>query len=225
MQRYFKQNSLRVNISLRIYSLIASLNNLNYQTDDENPPTELANLNKEITLKQLDVQEKALELNKEVSRLNLALAQIGASVMHPVAPVAGVVERVYVREGQAVTPGTPLVQISGDSDSLIAVALLSRDTAQAVSRSLVSTLYCRRMNAYQEVPFYVSEDATDGRLYSAQYAIPEEFSSQVTDKGYILIEIPISMPDTGSTIPFVPIDAVFQTQDASFVFLAKKVKL
>lgn len=200
-----------------------SLSNARYQAGDDNIPAEISNLNKEIALKQLDIQEKALDLNKEVSRLNLVLAQIGASIMRPVSPVAGKVERVYVRVGQVVSPGTPLVQIVGNSDSLIAVALLSRETAQAVSRSLVSTLHFGN-ESFQEVPFYVSEDATDGRLYSAQYAIPEQYSGQITDKGYILIEIPISIPDTGSAIPYVPIDAVFQTQDDSFVFVAQDGK-
>ena len=214
LQSQFKSANLQLN---------NSLNNAQYASGENNIPAELSNINKEITLKQLELQEKALDLNKEVSRLNSVLAQIGASIMHPVAPVAGVIERVYVREGQVVSPGTPLIQIAGNSESLIAVALFSRETAQAISRSLVSTLYFGG-ETYQEVPFYVSEDATDGRLYSAQYAIPEQFASEVTDKGYILIEIPISLPDTGSAIPFIPIDSVFQTQDASSVFLAKDGK-
>jgi len=200
-----------------------ALNNAEYQAGSDNIPAEMSDISKDIALKQLDLQSKALDLNKEVSRLNLVLAQIGASIMHPVTPVSGVVERVYVREGQVVAPGTPLVQITGDSESLIAIALLSREMADSVSKTLVSTLYFGN-ETYDEVPFYVSGDATDGKLYSVQFAIPQEFSDQITDGGYILVDIPIDMPDTGSAIPYVPIDAVFQTQDASFVFIAEDAK-
>ena len=200
-----------------------SLNSAEYQAGDENIPAEISSINKEITLKQLELQEKALELNKEVSRLNLVLSQINAAIMRPSSPVSGVVERVYVREGQAVSPGTPIAQISGSSDSLIAVALFNRETAESVSRSLVSTLYFGG-ETFESVPFFVSGDATDGNLYSAQYAIPQEFSSQVTDNGFILIEIPIDIPSTGSAIPFIPIDSVYQTQDEAFVFVAQDGK-
>lgn len=202
--------------------------NVGLQTSDqsagsENPQAEMSDLSRDVALKQLEIQEKALELNKEVSRLSLVLAQINEAIMYPSTPVAGTVGRIYVREGQAVNPGTPIAQISGDSQSLIAVALLSRETAAAVSRSMVSTLHVGD-KTFEAVPFFVSPEATDGTLYSVQYAIPEEFAPEVTDKGYILVEIPVDFPNTGSAIPFIPIDAVFQTQDSAFVFVVKSGK-
>lgn len=201
----------------------SGLKNAEYAGSDDNPQAEMSNISKDITIKQLEIQEKALALNKEVSRLSVVLAQINEAIMYPSSPVNGKVERIYVRVGQVVNPGTPIAQISGNSDSLMAVALLSRETAQAVSRSMVSTLHFGN-ESYEAAPFYVSSDATDGQLYSAQFAIPEEYSPQVTDKGYILIEIPIDFAKTGSAIPFIPIDSVFQTQDDAFVFVAKDGK-
>lgn len=198
--------------------LEAGLRASEYSGADDKIPAELSNLSKDIALKQLDLQRKALNLNVEISKLNLTLAQINEAMMFPVSPVAGVVERIFVRKGQAVTPGTPLVQVSGNSESLIAVALLSREMAEGVSRAKVSTLILGK-ESFDEVPFYVSSEATDGSLYTAHFQVPSEFASQVTDKGYIVIEIPIDFPKTGSSIPFIPIDAVFQTQDQAFVFV------
>ncbi len=203
--------------------LEAGLRVSEYSGADDKIPAELSNLSKDIALKQLDLQQKALKLNVEVSRLNLVMAQINEALMFPVSPVAGVVERIFVREGQVVNPGTSLVQVSGTSDSLIAVALLSREMAEGVSRAQVSTLHLGD-EAFDEVPFYVSEEATDGSLYSAQFSIPQEFSSRVSDKAYITIEMPIDFPKTGSSIPFVPIDSVFQTQDSAFLFVVKNGK-
>jgi len=194
-----------------------------YSAAEDEAPAEISNISREIAVQQLEIQRKALDLNKEVSRLSVVIAQINEAIMYPSSPVHGTVERIYVKEGQVVTPGTAIAQITGDSKSLIAVALLSRETAQAVSKSMVSTLHFGN-ESYESSPFYVSTEATDGSLYSAQFAVPEEFSSQVSDREYILIEIPIDFPRTGSAIPFVPIDSVFQTQDEAFVFIAKNGK-
>lgn len=203
--------------------LSLALKNAEYSGSDSNPPAHISDISKDITLKQLEIQEKALNLNKEIFRLSLALAQVNEAIMFPSAPIQGVVDRIYVKIGQAVNPGTPLVQISGDSSSLIAVALISRELADSVSTAQVSTLHFGD-ESYEEVPFYVSKEATDGTFYTVQFQIPSEFSSQVTDKGYITIEIPIDYPKTGSTIPFVPIDSIFQTQDQAFLFVASEGK-
>lgn len=200
-----------------------ALKNSEYSAWDTNPPAEISDISKEITLKQLEIQEKALNLNKEISRLSMIIAQINEAIMYPSAPVGGVVERIYVRLGQAVNPGTPLVQISGNNSNLIAVAILSRELSQAVSQAQVSTLHLGK-ESYDEVPFYVSGEATDGSFYTAEFQIPQEFSSQVTDKGYILIDIPVDFPKTGSTVPFVPIDSVYQTQDQAYMFVASRGK-
>lgn len=223
MQAYAQAQALRAQLMSANLQLESGLRNSEFSAGDDNPQAEMSNISKDLALKQLDIQEKALALNKEVSRLNVVLAQITESIMYPSSPVNGKVERIYVRVGQAINPGAPIAQISGDSNSLIAVALLSRETADAISRSKVSTLHFGG-ESFEAAPFFVSTDATDGKLYSAQFAIPEEFASKVSDKEYILIEIPIDFPNTGSAIPFIPIDSVFQTQDAAFVFIAKDGK-
>lgn len=203
--------------------LEASLRASEYTGPDDKIPAEISNLSKDIALKQLDIQRKALDLSLEVSRLSLTMAQINEAIMYPSTPVNGVVERIFVRVGQVVSPGTPIAQVSGASDNLIAVALLSREMAQGVSNVKVSTLHLGN-ETYDEVPFYVSTEATDGSLYTVHFAIPQEFAQSVTDKGYITIEVPIDFPKTGSSIPFVPIDSVFQTQDQAFLFVNENGK-
>lgn len=199
--------------------LKTALRNTQYSTSSDNPPAEISNISKTITLEQLYVQQKALDLNKEVSRLSLVLAEINEGLLHPVSPVGGVVERIFVREGQAVNPGMPLVQVSGQSNSLMAVALLSKEMADGISKAQVSTLHIGK-DSLDEVPFYVSQEATDGTLYTAQFQIPQEYSSGVTDKGFISIDIPLDFPKTGGAVPFIPLDSVFQSQDQSSVFVA-----
>lgn len=203
--------------------LQAGLRQTEYSGSADEPPAQLSNLGKDIALKQLELQEKALDLNKEISRLSLVLAQISESMMYPSSPFNGTVERVYVKIGESVAPGTPLVQISGNSKSLTAVALLSREMASGISQADMSTLHLGKKK-YESAPFYVSTEATEGSLYSAQFSIPEEYNSEVTDNGYITIDIPMGLPQTGSAIPFIPVDSVFQTQDQAFLFVVKNQK-
>lgn len=222
-QAVAQAKSLRAQLMSANLQLETGLRNSEFSGSDTNPQAELSDISKDIAIKQLDLQQKALDLNKEVSRISVVIAQINEALMYPSAPFSGKVERIYVKEGQVVSPGTPLVQISGNSQSLIAVALLSREMSQGISKAVPSTLRFGK-EEFSAVPFYVSTEATDGNLYSAQFSIPEEFSSEVADKGYITIEMPIDFPNTGSTVPFIPIDAVFQTQDQAFVFTAVKGK-
>lgn len=200
-----------------------ALRNTEYASNSDNPPTQIANISKEIALKQLDIQSKALDLNKEVSRLSLTLAQINESLMYPATPIDGVVERIFVREGQSVAPGTPIAQISGVSNNLIAVAFLSKELSQGIGRATPSTIHVGE-KTFESVPFYVSDEATDGSLYTAHFAIPLEYASEVTDKSYITIEVPLDFPKTGSTVPFVPIDSVFQTEKEAFLFVMENGK-
>ena len=41
----------------------------------------------------------------------------------------------------------------------------------------------------------------------------------LTDGSYVNVDIPVGYPDTLQTIPFVPIDSVFQTQEENIVYV------
>ena len=215
-----QMKQLRAQLLAGNNQLESALRNTEYSSSDDEVLSKISDLGKDITLKQLELQEKALDLSKEISRLNLMLTQVNEAIMFPSSPINGTVERIYVKVGQVVNPGMPIAQISGESDSLKAVAFLSREISQAVSRAEASTLYLGS-KTYEEVPFYVSQEATDGSLYTAQFIIPQEFSSEITDKGYITIDIPVGFPKTGDTIPFIPLDAIFQTQDQAYLYVVK----
>ncbi|MGH2638670.1 MAG: hypothetical protein ACRDF4_05230, partial [Rhabdochlamydiaceae bacterium] len=119
------------------------LSNLNEQTDTSKPQGELANAQHDLTVEQLTIQEKSLELNKEVTRLQAEMAQVTADQMLPASPVKGVVQRVFVHEGELVSPGTELAVITASTDSpqTIAVADVPQQIAQNVSRLEKSDVY------------------------------------------------------------------------------------
>ncbi len=206
----------RLQLQASVNQLRSSVRNLEYSVNEDNPPTNLANLQKDITLKQLDLQQKALELNKETSRLQYNIAAVGESLMHPSSPYAAIVERVHVQVGQSVTPGTTLVTISCLNVNASAVVNTPRKFALSISQVEPSILNINNTKV-PVYPTHISSVATDGLLYSVIYSIPEQALNSITDEGYIPIEVPIAFSDTVQTTPFIPIDAVYQSQSAAYV--------
>jgi len=200
----------------------ASLRSLEYQTNNENEPAELANLQEEVALKQLEIQEKSLELNKEVSRLNLWLAQIQESLSYPSAPCTGVIERVYVQPGQFVAPGTPIASLKADKTSLKLVALVSQGIAEKISSLEPSRLTLNDGRIVEIRPTYISTEPTDGGLFSVVY-YPEE-ALALKNAQYLTIMVPMGQNDALSSVPFIPIDSVYQTNEVAYVYLAKTTK-
>lgn len=197
--------------------LNASLRNSQYQASGDNPPANLSNLQKDIALFQLDLQEKSLGLNKDISQLQLRLAQVMAAQMFPAAPFSGVVERLDVRVGQLVNPGTVLLTFSGNNSELTAVAQVPANIARVISAIEPSDFEVDG-RVYQTVPMYISTEATEGQLYSVIFTLDQEISAALVDSGFVNIHTPvgISSAEDGA---LVPIDAVHQTQDATYIFV------
>ncbi len=211
--------------------LNANRRNLSYSTNTDNSPTQIANLGRDIALRGLDVQEKSLELSKQVAQIQLNLAQVNEALMFPAAVCPGVVQRVHVHVGQMVSAGTPLVTIYNERGNVSAVARVNKNVALSASRIDASNIYIGERVLVQ-IPRFVSTQATDGQLYSIIYDIGEDYQDDVTNMGYVTIAIPVGHTDSNSVVPFIPVDAVFQTQDSAFVYVvagqeaaAKKVEL
>ncbi len=192
-----------------------------YNSDDDNPPTEIAKLTKEIAKKQFDVQLKQLEISLAVSGLQARLAQVNESLMFPSAPFAGTVQRVLVKEKQQIGQGTALLIISQDvqDDPITAVAFVSADVAKRVSRIEPSTLHIGERVSYTSIPSFVSTEAVQGSLYAVYYPIPEKYSKDVVSEGFISVDMPIGMADTTMIATYVPLDAVYQTRESAYVFV------
>ncbi len=205
--------------------LLASLNQLRatqrsgeYQVDDDNPPAKLDEMQKALTLNQLAIEEKALDLQKEVTRLQLQIARVQESLLYPAAPFSGVIERVLVAEGEVVNPGTPIAILNCDQLAAHLVAKVTRETAQSVSigTPTTSTIVGQTVALY---PYHVSTAATDGGFYTIQYALPEIYNQYVTDTHVVSLQVPVGSPDTGATFTYVPLDAVHQQLESTQLFL------
>lgn len=189
------------------------------QAAGDRPPAELSNLQREIALKNLEVQEKSLLMGHEVAKLQLALAQVSEAAMYPTTPFNGVVERVHVKVGESVNPGATLVTISGLEGKIVLDAKVPAGTAKNLSKLEPSHITIKG-KTIDLMSAYVSSEATSGQLYSVIYHVEDEYQEFFTDGGFVTISIPVGAPDTNSVVPFIPLDAIFQTQDESTVYVA-----
>lgn len=203
----------------------AALRASEFQSAGDKPPAALSDLQREVTLKQLDVQERQLDLSKEASRLQLLIAQVNEGMMFPSAPFSGTVQRVFVKEQEQINPGKPLMTISQtkEDDPITAVAFVSKDIADRASRIEQSTLHFGN-TSFLANPSFISTEAVEGTLYAIYYPIPENFNSAIVNNGFITVDIPVGYAQTTAAAPFVPLDAVYQTRERAFVFVNDKGK-
>lgn len=215
MKSQFESANLQLNNSIR---------NARYQSDANSPVNNLGNINKDIALKQLDIQDKALDLNREISKIQLQLAEVNEASMYPSAPFAGTVEKIQVKEGQNITAGSLLTVLSGTKNAILKVTVLTtKDIAQKVSRLEESSIRIGS-KTIQAFPDYVSHEAVQNDLYSIIYQLPNDQYQNATDKSLVSVEVPVGYPDTPSSVPYVPMDAVYQTEEGASIFVMEKGK-
>jgi multidrug efflux pump subunit AcrA (membrane-fusion protein) len=202
-----------------LLSLKSALRNTEYQSSNDQEPADLSRISRDLTQKQLDLEERSLDLNRELSKLNLTLARISESLLYPTSPVSGVVERVYVNPGEQVNAGAPLVTISGNTGSLRLIALVGSEMASEVSR-IEPTVVHIGDKMVEVTPLYVSREPTDGALHAIVYILPEEFEAVLTNASFVNVSVPMASQKSSASVPFVPLDAVFQTQGGAYVFVA-----
>jgi len=214
-----------------------SLKSADYQESGDNAPARLSDLTREMTLKQLDLQEKTLDMNLEIASLNVQIATISESFMYPASPFSGRVERIHIKVGQSVNPGDPIATIVSTTGQVTVVALVSKDIAQSVS-TLEPSILTQGDQVFELTPLHISSEPTDGRLFAVVYLLPQlgpasqvallkgsevnsssALSGGSTDGQYVSISLPVGFADTNSIIPFIPLESVFQSQDESIVFV------
>ena len=197
----------------------SSFQSLQVQTNQAGE--DISNLGHEIALKQLDIQEKALNMSLEVARLSYNMALVNEANMYPSTPFAGTVNKIFVHIGDTVNPGTVLANISGVSQHVEIVVSVPENIAKSVSSFESSTLYIGNKNINM-MPTFISKDATNGTLYSIIYQLDDSFAKNLTDASFINVKIPIGVADTTNIDPYIPLDSIVQTQEEAFVFVVEQ---
>jgi len=199
----------------------ASVRTAEYQTNGDNEPGAIARAQRDATLKQLEIQEKSLDLNKEIALLNMRLAQIQESLMYPASPFGGTIERINVKVGQYVPAGTVLATMTGTSNSASIVVFAPRHIAESISHleTSVITIGSDTVSMY---PTAVSSEPVDGSLHVITFSVPDTFAARLSNDQNIMVDMPIGEAQSSATIPFIPLDAIYQTDTKSYIYVAER---
>lgn len=203
-----------------INQIKSGLRQAEYQADEDKPPYELQQSSYEMTRKQLDLQEKSLAMSKEISGLQLKLAKVQESLMYPGTPVAGVIERIYLEKGKMVSPGIKLATIKANHGTSKLVVTISRELSEKLNK-LEATHVVIDGAQVELYPDYVSTVPTDGKLYSAIYTLPSQYQNKLANGSLVSISIPVGTIDTNSIIPFLPLEAIYQSELENTIFVLK----
>jgi hypothetical protein len=122
-----------------------------------------------------------------------------------------------------VSPGTTLAEISATDASTQAIVTVPAAVAQQISK-IEPTIIHIGSQTYSVRPTYISTEATDGALYTITYPIPDDAKAVTTDGDYVNVDIPVGMANTSAAVPFVPLDAIYQTQDKNYLLVVKNGK-
>jgi biotin carboxyl carrier protein len=214
--------SSKIQAQSALYNLTLSLRNSKYQADEEGPAALIADAQRELTLRQLEIQEKGLDFGLEMSELQLKLAKVSEAVMYPASPFAGTVDRVFVKKGQLVNPGTPLVSLSSTNSSVKIVALVPAEIAKNISPFEPSVISFDG-NDIKLLPVHVSGDVVEAGLFGVTYVIEDAFKVPAEGQ-YVSVSIPVGAADSLASIVSLPLTAVYQTENESYVLVAEDGK-
>ncbi len=200
-------------------SLKNALRNTQYQSGENNEAANIGNATKDLTLKQLEIEEKSLDLGLEIAKLNLTLSYISESLSYPASPVDGTIERIHVLPGTMVTPGQALATVTGNNQSAHIVVITTFDISSKVSRLEPSTIHIGS-NSYSIPPTYISKEPTEGILHSILFSLPPDAMNNAKAGTSVLVDLSLGQAESSSILPVIPIDALYQTQNDSYVYIA-----
>lgn len=205
----------KAQIQSGLAQLRSGLRQSEYQAGDENAPADLANLQHDVTLKQLELQEKGLDLGRDLAQLQVKLARVNEAFLCPSLPYKATVEAIHVKVGQSVNPGQILATLSTDKQRLTARAAVPQGLAKQINVTEPSRVMIQGEPRSLQ-PSYISREATTGQLYTISYDLPADYSAWLSDAQHITISVPVMSSETAV---MVPLDALYQTQDQAFVFI------
>jgi multidrug efflux pump subunit AcrA (membrane-fusion protein) len=210
----------RAGVLAALTNLRAGLRSTEYQTSDDKTPAKIGEEARDLTLKQLELQEKSLDLSRDVAALNSKLARVMEQTMFPAAPCGGVIERIYVKSGQSVNPGTPIATLRTDHTQANAIIAVPGEIARQVNRMEPSKVMVNGKEV-SLFPRYISNEATEGSLYAIHYTLPDEFGKLVTQGTTLTVKVPVGGKKLTSNEVIAPIDAIYQTPDKAYLYVMK----
>jgi len=196
----------------------ASLRNAEYEVNLDNPPTDRANVQRDLVYLSTELQLKTAEINKEIASLNVQIAKIQEATTRVVAPFNGTIEKVFVQPGSYLSPGTQVAIIRGQADLCLQIGV-SGALASQIDEEGMLTARIGDQDILLPIS-HVSSTPVNGQLYEVLAIIPSEFLNSLYEGQAIDVRLPVRIVSQSQNTYFAPLDAVFITTAGSHVFVA-----
>lgn len=191
----------------RNYDLNRRINELEQKQARRDPDS--TDLQESIELKKLKEERRRLALDRDNSALSSALARANAAVFQPKSFTSGVVERVHVKRGQYVAPGTVLFSLRSAEGAMTIEALVSREVAKLFDPETPAQLTLENGEWIDILPTFFSLEETTSGLFSLLFTLSPAIRDRVVDASLLTLSLPLTAEDEQRVL--VPIDSVFQS--------------
>ncbi len=197
----------------------ASLRSLEFETDTDNEPSKLADIAKDLVYKSTEIQLESAKIQKEIAHLNVRLAGIQVAATRVAAPYEATVQRVLVQPGDYVTPGQPVMILTGEAKLCLKISV-SGSLASQVDES--GQLQVTLGNQVVSLPVnHVSSTPTNGTLFEVLSIIPAEHQHLIYENQALDVLLPLYSVSIAGGNYSVPLDSVFITSTDTFVFVGR----
>lgn len=209
-----EKSSLQNDLTDRLYSLQKDI--LEREKRIARNDDDLTDREEKNTIKNLKIELERLKVNREVAKLDAALAQASDAQLNPKTIFNGTVEFIGVRPGETITPGTVIATIRGTTDHATLTASLPDRIAHVIDPRGVATLFTDTGD-YSLTGGYLAQGENTLGLRSITFPLTPELSHQLTNSEFVNIFLPLINPSNSF---FIPIDAIFSgAQDTTVLVL------
>lgn len=165
------------------------------------------------------LQLTAAEKGKQIAELSLKLAYVQEAATRVSAPVAGIVDRVYVNVGQFLQPGTPVAKIVGKSKFQI-TAKVPAEIASRVDRNAPVVIRTKdQSNDF--LSYHLTHTPTSGFLHELIVFVDDGL--ELKENQLVDVSLPVVAQNSQGEI-LVPADSLFLESNASYVYVIEDNK-
>lgn len=197
----------------RTYSLQEEINRRERKIADGNDT--LTDREEKNAIDNLKIELERLRLNREMTRLDVTIANASDAILRPKSLVSGTVEFIGVRGGENISAGTLIATIRGKKSIDTLTASLPNGVARFINPNGVATLILNneRLTLSQG---YVSQSENSLGLRTLTFPLSSEIASKLTESEFVSILLPLK--NNGDQF-FVPIDAILSHADGNSVIV------
>lgn len=196
----------------------STLRSLEYQTNTDQPPTKLAELQKDLIYKTTELQLQSAQIQKDIAWLSLKAARIQEATTRVVAPLAGTIEKLYVQPGTYVTPGQPVAVLRGEPRLCLVTTVAGKVAGRVDETQSIEVTVDRELTLNLPIT-HVSSAPVAGNLFEVLAVVPPELASRIFENQTLPVKLPLYQLSVIGGNSFIPLDAVFVTNTSRFVFV------